>query len=108
MSTDATVDIIDVVLGAIKVYADTLIKGDKVFDYHGGTHEIGKPRLSARHVTTRRADGWVDTWGHDDIVTILPNGEVGREIDFASSGSRQGYIETGRYSTVAEEQEINA
>lgn len=105
-----TVNIIDVVPGAITVYADQVAVGDRLFDVFGGTHEVVKanPVGTKGKVRLVRADRWADTFDPDCELAIVPgDGDAGRNLDRSSSGSRQGYIETGRYSSVNEERAIN-
>lgn len=105
---DVVVEIVNARQGAIKIHARDLAAGDALFDTTGGTHKIvdARPRPSGQ-VRTERHDGWIDYFDPTDIVTILPDGNVGRELALHSSGSVQGYIETGFYSTLDEDRDIN-
>lgn len=108
MNDSAVVDIIDVVPNAIKVYADQIREGDSVLDIWGDPHKVARLVRFTRRVRVWREDGWPRTFDFNDEITIVPgDGDTSRNLDKVSSGSRQGWIETGRYSSEAEEREIN-
>lgn len=103
-----SINIVDVFADAITVYADQVAVGDRVFDVFGNTYEVTCTSKYTKRVRIARSDGWSDTFEHGCEVTIVPgDGDKGRGLDKSSNGSRQGYIETGRYSSVNEEREIN-
>jgi hypothetical protein len=102
--------IVDTVPGAITVYGDQIVAGDKVLDRFGVAWLIKASTTEGRRQVVVREDGWTDYYvlGDNEQVPIVPgDGDLGRNLDKASSGSVQGYIETGRYSSENEEREIN-
>lgn len=102
--------IVDTVPGAITVYGDQIVAGDKVLDRFGTAWLIQSAVTEGRRHITVREDGWTDYYvvNDNEQVPIVPgDGDLGRNLDRSSSGSVQGYIETGRYSSVNEEREIN-
>lgn len=94
--------------GAITVYADQVVAGDKVFDLHGNSYPVVTSATEGKRQIVVREDGWSDHHMLDDMVAIIPgDGDLGRNLDRSSSGSVQGYIDTGRYSSENEEREMN-
>lgn len=66
-----TVDIVDVVPGAVKVRGDELAVGDTVFDAYGGKYLLVNVRLYTRRVTVIRDDGGRFGLDRDETITII-------------------------------------
>ena len=77
MSDNATVEIIDVVANAVKIPVTDLRATDKVFDTHGGVHNLRWVRHHKKVVTFVRGDapsgnGWVESIGYwRETMTVI-------------------------------------
>lgn len=96
--------------GTITVYADQVKVDDFIVDLHGNQWPVLASATESRRHIIVRSDGFTENHLISDnveVVIVPGDGDSGRNLDKASSGSVQGFIETGRYSSENEERDIN-